>query len=146
MVERRLEPEQRPEAIVVGGNERILYVDDERSLVDMGQQMLQSYGYEVTTRTDSMEALNLFRSDPSRFDLVITDMTMPRMTGDSLARALMGLRPDLPVILCTGFSASMTEEAAANLGIRALVMKPILMHQIAATVRRVLDENNAHGA
>ena len=146
MIERRLEPEQRPEAIIVGGNERILFVDDERTLVDMGQQMLQSYGYEVTTRTDSIEALNLFRADPSRFDLVITDLTMPRMTGDSLARALMALRPDLPVILCTGFSASMTEEAAANLGIRALVMKPILMHQIAATVRRVLDENNAHGA
>jgi PAS domain S-box-containing protein len=146
MIERRLEPEPRPDAIIVGGNERILFVDDEKTLVDMGRQMLQSYGYEVTTSTDSLEALNLFRSDPSRFDLVITDMTMPHMTGDALAKALMERRPDLPVILCTGFSASMTDKAAAELGIRALVMKPILMHQIAATVRRVLDESKAHDA
>jgi PAS domain S-box-containing protein len=140
MIERRTEPEQRPKPIIAGGSERILFVDDERTLVEMGQQMLQSYGYEVTTSTDSLQALELFKSDPSRFDLVITDMTMPNMTGDMLARALMGLRPDLPIILCTGFSANMTEEVANDVGIRALIMKPILMHHMAAEVRRVLDE------
>ena len=139
MIERRLEPEQRPETVIAGGNEHILFVDDELTLVDMGRQMLQSYGYKVTTCTGSIEALDMFRNDPSRFDLVITDMTMPNMTGDKLARALMKLRPDLPVILCTGFSINITEESATKLRIRALVMKPLLMYQIAATVRRVLD-------
>ena len=145
MIERRLEPEQRPETVIAGGNEHILFVDDELTLVEMGRQMLQSYGYKVTTCTGSIEALDMFRNDPSRFDLVITDMTMPNMTGDKLARSLMKLRPDVPVILCTGFSVNITEESATKLGIRALVMKPILMHQIAATVRRVLDEQKDQG-
>jgi signal transduction histidine kinase/ActR/RegA family two-component response regulator len=140
MIEQRSKPDRRPEPVITGGTERILFVDDELTLVEMGKQMLGTYGYDVTVCTSSIEALNLFKSDFMRFDLVITDMTMPKMTGDILAKALIALRPDLPVILCTGFSTSITEEIADRLGIRALVMKPVLMNQIAATVRRVLDD------
>ena len=140
MIEQQSESKQRSEPVIVGGTERILFVDDEQALAEMGKQMLGAYGYDVTVCTSSIEALNLFKLDPMRFDIVITDMTMPKMTGNMLAKALIALRPDLPVILCTGFSASITKEIADRLGIRALVMKPVLMNQIAATVRRVLDD------
>jgi CheY-like chemotaxis protein len=121
------------------GTERILFIDDEETLADMGKQMLESLGYEVTTRSDGMEALELFRSQPDRFDFVITDMTMPKLTGENLAIELMRIRPDIPVILCTGFSAKISEETAKALGIRAFLMKPFLKRDVAKTIRRVLD-------
>ena len=89
-----------------------------------------------------MEALELFASQPDRFDLVITDMTMSGLTGDKLAQKLMEIRTDLPVILCTGFSARINEEKALAVGIRAFVTKPVLQRQIAETIRMVLDENS----
>jgi CheY-like chemotaxis protein len=101
--------------------------------------MLESLGYDVITRTNSLEALELFEYQPARFDLVITDMTMPGLTGDQLAQKLMEIRSDLPVILCTGFSARINEEKALALGIRAFVSKPVLKRQIAETIRMVLD-------
>jgi len=94
----------------------------------------------VVTQKSSVQALELFRSEPDRFDLVITDMTMPHMTGDTLARALMKIRPDIPVILCTGHSRRVSEEKAKDMGIRAFVMKPILVRAMAETVRSVLDK------
>jgi len=121
------------------GDERILFVDDEKTLVDLGQQMLQRLGYKVVCRTSSIEALELFIKRSNRFDLVITDMTMPNLTGDKLTRQLMRIRPDIPVILCTGFSEQISEESAKELGIREFILKPLVMDTLARTVRSVLD-------
>ncbi|MBW1796685.1 MAG: response regulator, partial [Deltaproteobacteria bacterium] len=99
------------------GNERILFVDDEEPLVRMGQQMLERLGYHVTARTSSVEALEAFRAQPDRFDLVITDQTMPNMTGVELAKELMRIRPDIPIILITGFSEIVPPEKAKKMGI-----------------------------
>jgi len=101
--------------------------------------MLESLGYTVVTRTSSIEALELFRAQPDKFDLVITDMTIPNMTGDELAKELMGIRPDLPIILCTGFSELINEHKAKAMGIRAFVMKPIVQREMAKAVRKALD-------
>jgi PAS domain S-box-containing protein len=126
-------------ALLPRGTERILFVDDEESIVDIGRHILNRLGYTVTTRTDSLEALKLFREQPDQFDLVITDMTMPRMTGTRLARELMGICPDIPIILCTGFSELITEKRAKEMGIREFVMKPLIMSEMARVVRRALD-------
>ena len=122
------------------GIECVLFIDDEPTLVDIGKQALERLGYEVVTRTSSIEALELFRTKPDQFGLVITDMTMPDMTGERLAKELMQVRPDIPIILCTGFSERITEEKAKGMGIREFVMKPLLMRDLANTVRQVLDE------
>ena len=118
---------------------KIMMVDDEEDLVEIGAQMLSHLGYEVATRLDGVEALEAFREQPERFDLVITDMTMPNLTGDRLAKELMKIRPDIPIILCTGFSESITEEKATGIGIREFSMKPFVMRDLAMTTRRVLD-------
>ena len=138
--ESSLEPDKRIEEVIPGGTERILFIDDELALVDMGKQTLESLGYQVVTRTSSVEALNLFRAQPDRFDLVITDMTMPQMTGDKLAGELIAIREDIPVILCTGFSFGMTEEKAKEMGIKGFLMKPFVVRDIANNVRKVLNE------
>ena len=96
------------------GQETVLYVDDEQALVTMTKQMLELLGYRAIIRTSSIEALELFEHDPYRFDLVITDMTMPNMTGDMLAGKILRIRPDIPVILCTGYSEQMTEQRAKD--------------------------------
>ncbi len=126
-----------------GGTERILLIDDEEPLAEMGKQMLQALGYDVTARTDSREALELFRADPGAFQLVITDMTMPNLPGDELARHLLSVRPDIPVILCTRFSTRVSEEKALGLGIRALAFKPLVRRELAEIIRRVLDRKIA---
>ena len=123
------------------GTERILFVDDEKAAVDVMQSMLEKLGYKVTARTSSIEALEAFRNKPQEFDLVITDMTMPNMTGKDLAKELMTIRPDIPIILCTGFSEKIDERIAEEMGIRAFVMKPIVMRQIADTIREVLGNS-----
>ncbi len=120
------------------GDERILVVDDEAPITGMLEQMLSRLGYAVTVRTDSREALNLFRKKPHRFDLVLTDMTMPGINGAQLTRALLELRPDLPVILCTGFSESVSEEEARAAGVRAYLMKPVVRSQLARAIREAL--------
>jgi PAS domain S-box-containing protein len=133
-------PPERAEG-VPGGSEHILLVDDEPMLVEIGREMLGRLGYTVTTETSSEAALNTFRQDPGRFHLVFTDQTMPHMTGSDLATALLAIRPDLPVILCTGYSSLVDEPEIRRLGIRALVMKPLVKPEVAALIRRVLDEN-----
>jgi len=120
------------------GCERILFVDDEEALVMAGEELLAALGYEVTCRTDSREALALFRLDPSRFDLVITDQTMPEMTGIELASAILSTRPDMPIIMVTGFSHLVDADKARAAGIRAFVMKPLTKGEIARTIRKVL--------
>ncbi len=114
-------------------------VDDEKVAVDVIHSMLENLGYKVTARTSSIEALEAFRNNPEAFDLVITDMTMPKLTGENLARELMRIRPDIPVILCTGYSARINEQQAMAMGIRAFVLKPVVKRQIATAVRKVLD-------
>jgi CheY-like chemotaxis protein/anti-sigma regulatory factor (Ser/Thr protein kinase) len=121
------------------GHECILLVDDEQVLVDMGREMLGYLGYSVETRTSSVDALALFRANPDRFDMVITDMTMPNMTGDKLAVELMGIRADIPVVLCTGYSEKMLEERAKAIGIRSVLMKPLLMAKMATAIREALS-------
>ncbi len=123
------------------GNERILLIDDEEQIVSMEQQMLENLGYEVTARTDSTKALEEFSEQPHNFDLVITDMTMPQMTGDELAQKLLDIKPDIPVILCTGFNEDITEEKALAMGIQKFVMKPVIKNDLATTIRTVLDQN-----
>ena len=120
------------------GSEKILFVDDEESMVKMGQQILERLGYKPEIRTNPVKALELFRSDPDLFDLVITDMTMPQMSGETLAKEILNIRPDMPVILCTGFSEKVNEESAKEMGISAFVLKPIVMRDIAHTIRKVL--------
>jgi len=121
------------------GTERVLLVDDETMLVDMGRQVLTRLGYQVTACTSSVEALQHFQNDPAAFDLVITDMTMPHLTGKELATALLKIKPALPIILCTGFSETITEETAKRIGIKAFILKPIVMSDLAETMRKVLD-------
>ena len=121
------------------GTERILFVDDEATIARMTGQVLERLGYRVTMRTSSTEALELFRIKPNEFDLVITDMTMPNMTGDKLAAALMEIRPDIPIILCTGYSKKISDETASAIGIKAFAYKPMVKAELAKTVRKVLD-------
>jgi two-component system cell cycle sensor histidine kinase/response regulator CckA len=116
-----------------------LFVDDEPILIEVGGKMLSRAGYQVETRASSIEALKLFEEDPNRFDLVITDMTMPHLTGDQLARKMIELRPDIPIILCTGYSELVDESRAEQIGIKAFVMKPLVASEITGAIRKVLD-------
>jgi len=122
------------------GNERILFVDDEAAIANMGSQILERLGYSVATRTRSIEALELFRFKKDDFDLIVTDMTMPNMTGDNLAVELMKIRPDIPIILFTGYSKKISDEKAKEIGIKAFAYKPIVKVDLAKTVRKVLDD------
>ena len=121
------------------GSETILFVDDEEIIVRMSEQMLANLGYTVHGRTSSVEALEAFRSDPRKFDLVITDQNMPQMNGTELTRELHHIRRDLPVILTTGFSETITADNYRTWGISALIMKPVVFADAAQTIRRVLD-------
>lgn len=126
------------------GEEHILLVDDEPMLLDIGTEMLHRLGYAVTTETGGVEALATFKADPDRFDLVMTDQTMPNLTGSELARAILAIRADLPIILCTGFSNLIDETEAKKLGIRAMVMKPLVKQDVADLIRTVLDDAQEH--
>ncbi len=127
------------DAPIQKGDERILLVDDQDMIVQMEKQMLERLGYHVTTRISSVDALEAFRANPNKFDLVITDMTMPNMTGDKLSAEIMKIRSDIPVILCTGFSEMMSKEKAATLGIKGFLMKPIVIKDLSQIIRDVLD-------
>jgi PAS domain S-box-containing protein len=122
------------------GNERILFVDDEEQLANIWQKALERLGYRVTTRTSCLEALELFRVHPNYFDLVITDYTMPHMNGIDLARQMMRIQPDIPVILCTGFKEGTLVDRTSGAGLRALLMKPLELSETAEIIREVLDK------
>lgn len=124
------------------GTERILFIDDEVPIAKMGSQILERLGYTVTTCTSSIEALELFQAKPNDYDLIVTDMTMPNLTGDKLAVELMKIRTDIPVILCTGYSKKISDETASEIGIKAFAYKPVVKAALAKTVRKVLDEAN----
>jgi PAS domain S-box-containing protein len=123
------------------GHEYILLVDDEQPLAEIGKQMLERLGYTVAARTSSIEALELFKAKPNRFDLVITDIVMPNMTGEKLAEKLMEIRADIPVVLCTGYSEKFTRRQASEIGVRSFLMKPLVMQDLASTVRQALAAN-----
>jgi two-component system cell cycle sensor histidine kinase/response regulator CckA len=122
------------------GRGRILFVDDEPSLDELGMHMLESLGYEVVAKTSSVEAFELFRAQPERFDLVITDMTMPVMTGEALAVEILKVRADIPIILCTGFSHQINKKKAIQLGIKAFIMKPFVLREIGLAVREAMGK------
>jgi len=132
------EEEERAENLPKG-NEKVLFVDDEPSLVKMAQQLLEELGYKVTTTTSSLEALELFQDDPHRFHLLITDMTMPGLTGDLLSLEIFKVRPDMPIVICTGFTERISEAEALDMGVKAMLTKPVSSHRLARVVREVLD-------
>ncbi len=127
-------------AKIKGGSERVLIVDDEESIVGILEDQLRQLGYSVTSSTSSLEALQVFRQAPAQYDIVITDMTMPEMTGDQLSRELIKIRQDVPIILCSGYSSLMDKDRARELGIKAYVMKPVVKSVLAQKIREVLDE------
>lgn len=121
------------------GEERILFIDDEELLSEMGKDMLEKLGYHVTVRRSSFEALETFQNNPKDFDMVITDQTMPGITGSDLARRMIQIRPDIPIILCTGYSNLIDEHSAKALGIKEFALKPLTKGAIGALIRKVLD-------
>jgi len=135
--EEEAQPEMAQE--VAGGTERVLFVDDEEMLVEIAREILGRLGYEVVATTDASEALRIFSAEPHRFHCVITDYTMPKATGVGLAKDLITMRPNIPIILCTGYTEMISRDEARALGIREFVMKPLVKREIAETIRRVLD-------
>ncbi len=136
------EADEPKEDALARGCGHILFVDDEPALVDIGELLLKELGYSVTTRTCGIEALEAFKSNPDKFDLVLTDMTMPQMTGEKLARKIISIRKDIPIIISTGFSSVMTEKKALELGIKGLLMKPFVLSELARVIQKVLDSKN----
>ncbi len=125
------------------GTERILLVDDEAAVAQLENQMIARLGYQVTVRTSSPDALATFMADPHAFDLILTDMNMPNMNGVQLSRELIAIRPDIPIIICTGFSERVDKEIATAIGIKDFLLKPIVRFDLAQAVRRVLDESKS---
>ena len=115
-------------------------VDDEKDLVVIGSEMLQRLGYRVTAITVSSDALETFKLDPCRFDVVVTDYNMPGLTGDQMAKEMLSIRRDTPIIVCTGFSEVFDQQRAQALGIRQILMKPVTMQAIAEAVREALED------
>jgi two-component system, cell cycle sensor histidine kinase and response regulator CckA len=127
------------EGILPHYKEYLLFVDDEEALVELGEDILAELGYEVTSRMNGRKALSLLKEDSSRFDLVITDQTMPDMTGIELAKEILSIRPDMPIIMCTGFSHLVDADKAKAAGIKGFAMKPLTKRETARTIRQVLD-------
>ncbi len=126
---------------VLIGKERILFVDDEELLTEMGKDMLERLGYIVTVRNNSLEALETFQHQPDQFDLIITDQTMPEMSGSDLSKKMLQIRPDIPIILCTGYSTIISKEQAKLMGIKEFALKPLSKKDIARLIREVLDKS-----
>lgn len=140
LAEERPDKGEREEADAIpAGNEHILLVDDEEMVIEIAKLILEGLGYRVTARMDSVEALELFRNDSGAYDLVITDLTMPRMTGEQFAGELLAIDPEIPVIICSGYSEAIGIEKARALGVKELLMKPITVAEISKKVRQVLD-------
>jgi len=139
-IERWTKLEEEVAGPIPSGHERIMVVDDEEVLVRMAKQMLENLGYTVDAKTSSLEALEAFQAQPDRFDLVLTDNIMPQMTGFKLAKELKQIRADIPIILCTGFSDTAQIMMSKVSGISKVVMKPIVMREIAETIRTVLGK------
>jgi len=135
------DPETEAFETLPTGNERILFIDDEKAVLDMVKQILKSLDYEIIVCQSPIEALNSFKAQPEKYDLIITDQSMPHMTGANLAKEIMSIRPNIPIILCTGYSEIISEEKAKAIGIKAYLMKPIVKSEFAKTIRDVLDQS-----
>ena len=133
-----------PQEVLERGTERILLLDDEEPIVRLEKMMLERLGYHVTACTSSIEAMKVFKTNPGDFDLVITDMAMPDMTGDRLAGELVAIRPDIAIVICTGFSETIDDANAREMGIAGFLMKPVVKSDLARTVRRVLDKTTGN--
>jgi CheY-like chemotaxis protein len=141
-IQDQMKPESPSFESIPTGNERILLVDDETPQLRSAAHMLERLGYRVVAKTDSLEALAAFHAQCDAFDLVITDQSMPKMTGNRLAQSILRLRPDFPVILCTGYSETIDEAEAKTMGIRGFVMKPYTVKEMAEKIRNVLKKGN----
>jgi PAS domain S-box-containing protein len=139
LVDHEIQEDIKKSKEVCRGSERVLFIDDEKFLLEMGKSMLERLGYQVTSCQSSLGALKIFQNNPSGFDLVITDQTMPEMAGADLARNMLEVRPDIPIILCTGYSSMINEKSAKALGIKEFILKPITSDLIAKIIRKVLD-------
>lgn len=137
----REDPKDVPQTTqnIPGGNERVLLIDDEEMLVELTKELLTALGYQVEGFNDPVKAVAAFLAEPDRFDLVITDMTMPKMTGDRVAEAILSIRPDIPILLCTGFNQKINAETALDMGITGYAEKPMDMKTLAEKVRSVID-------
>ena len=140
-IEKRLDPEAAMEDPLPNGTEHILFVDDEKVLVEIGEQMLEKLGFKVDTRTCPYEALEAFKANPDKYDMVITDMTMPKLTGENLAHEILLTRSDIPIIICTGFSNMMNSEKANAMGIKGFLTKPLTMSDLSKNIRNILDQS-----
>ena len=140
--EKEPETEAPPEEPLQGGNERILFVDDEESILMIAESVLLGLGYEVTLAKDGLKALELFRADPEKFDLAITDQAMPKMTGIQLLKELMKIRPNLPVVSVSGFSENISGENYREHGFKAFLMKPFLMRELNQVIRQALGASD----
>lgn len=138
----RPEAEEKSRKDLPKGSEHILFIDDESVVTKTSKKVLETLGYRITTSTVPKRALKMFKQNPDKFDLVITDMAMPEMTGDKIAREMLKIRPDLPIILCTGYSEIMSEKKAHKIGIRAFAVKPLDKAQMAVLIHRVLDSGS----
>ena len=126
---------------IPAGHERILLVDDQEIVVSVMKRLLQRNGYEVTTSSSGVESLETFRAQPGNYDLVITDQIMPEMTGLKLAGELLNIRPDLPIILMSGFAEDVSGDSVKTRGIKEFILKPISADDLSKAVRRAMDEN-----
>ncbi|OGR06070.1 MAG: hypothetical protein A2511_16510 [Deltaproteobacteria bacterium RIFOXYD12_FULL_50_9] len=139
IVEIAEDPASNTSQEIRGGNEKILVIDDEPTITHLIEKILNKLGYQVTTSNKSIEALKTFKTNQQAFDLIITDQAMPGLTGGDLAKEVLRIRPDMPIILCTGYSETLNEESAKRIGILEYILKPILKQDLALTVRKVLD-------
>jgi len=133
-------PEKHEKMILQGGTETLMLIDDEKSIVTVETNALERLGYQVISFENSMDALTAFRYAPDQFDMVISDIAMPHMPGDKLAAELIRIRPDIPILLCTGFSENISEEKTASIGVRGFLLKPIIIKDLAKKIRQILDD------
>ena len=134
--------ETEPSELATKEKEVILLVDDEQMMVDVTKQMLERLGYTVVAKTSSIDALETFQEEPDEFDLVITDQVMPNMTGTQLAQELISVRPDIAIILCSGFPENVCPEELKSIGIKEFIAKPIGRKEIATIIRKVLEKSS----
>lgn len=142
LIEHKIEAKVEESLEIPGGTERILFVDDEQFLIDIGKEFLEKLGYTVDVWPNPNEALDSFRKNPDKYDMVITDMTMPTMTGLKLASEVKKVSPLIPIILCTGYSKNITPESAIDMGINSILMKPLTLQKMAKTIRRVFENKH----
>ncbi len=132
----------RSQKNITGGNERIMVVDDEKSILDYLSEYLNNYGYRVTAFSDAGLALETFQNQTDNFDLIITDMAMPDMTGDTFSKNILAARPDIPIVLCTGYTHKLTKEDALHIGIKAFFQKPVEGEELLLNIRKLLDKSD----